>query len=234
MQIRRPKNFFSEHCFPQLQKETTNLNELRQQSSVRWLRESPYLYFTGHDKDKFNQFEGALKTIESTRVGRNLIDCIDTIARFKGERIDIVLNTNKLGVAPHDAANTENGRGTGSILYCNFTEVEWLHGSCSEDEKMKFLASVLFHELTHVFHNLAGERVRVISTEQGDERWPELLHEEARTVGLGSFNNEVLTENAFRAEIGLPAREDYGFDTITVFNDDTAMIALRRRVHIFP
>ncbi|WP_249818028.1 M91 family zinc metallopeptidase, partial [Escherichia coli] len=65
---------------------------------------------------------------------------------------------------------------------------------------------VLFHELLHVYHNAVGERVRIISNKN---IYLPNIHEEARTVGLGSFRKELMTENKLREEMGLPRRSTY-------------------------
>ncbi|WP_196788205.1 M91 family zinc metallopeptidase [Burkholderia cepacia] len=177
-----------------------SVDELRKQSGVRWLRDSPYLYFVGNDAATFRQLETALKRIESTRTGQILINCIDAAARRKQERLDIVLNSTRLGVIANNSADSENGRGTGSELHCNFKEAEWMDGSSSAKDEVDFIASVLFHELVHVLHNLTGERVRITPCDKEIPKWPELLHEEARTVGLGAFSGEELSETEHRAD----------------------------------
>jgi len=215
------------------QESHASVDELRKQSGARWLHDSPYLYFMGNDAATFRQFETALKRIESTSTGQILINCIDDAARRKQERLDIVLNSTRLGVIANNSADAENGRGTGSELHCNFKEAEWMGGSGSAEDKIDFTASLLFHELVHVFHNFTGERVRVTPSDKEISNWPELLHEEARTVGLGTFSDEELSENAFRAEIGLPARKSYSHDSATILNDDTAMVGFQRH-RLFP
>ena len=45
------------------------------------------------------------------------------------------------------------------------------------------------------FHNLNGERLKVESSRPESQKYSPLLLEEARTVGLGAFSEEVLSEN---------------------------------------
>ena len=62
---------------------------------------------------------------------------------------------------------------------------------------MDFHAIIVFHELLHVFHNLNGERLKVESSRPELQKHSPLLLEEARTVGLGVFSEEELSEINF-------------------------------------
>jgi len=65
----------------------------------------------------------------------------------------------------------------------------------------------LAHELIHAFHSLSGDLRKAygggLSADSG------LLHEEARTVGLGIYANTRISENAFRRRAGLALRTYY-------------------------
>jgi hypothetical protein len=212
--------------------EYVDFDEMRSRSRIRWLHDSPYLAFFGTDIGAFKKFEDGLEIITSTRTGSALIDCIDAVARLKQETLDVHLNTTQLGVIPHDPQDAANGKGTGSILFCDFTVAEEYY-EASEAEKPDVGAAALFHELIHAYHNLTGERIRIVPTDQFKERWPELMHEEARTVGLGRFMNEELSENTFRAEIGLPRRTKYASHGATIYDDDTASLGVQTQ-RLFP
>jgi hypothetical protein len=67
---------------------------------------------------------------------------------------------------------------------------------------------VLAHELIHALHHLSGTAYEeVINVPgQGDVR-----REEIWTTGLGVYANTRISENKFRAEVGLPQRTHYEF-----------------------
>ncbi|EHW5106619.1 T3SS effector protein NleD, partial [Escherichia coli] len=103
--------------------------------------------------------------------------------------------------------------------HCNLNAVEYL---CGEGiSVVDFHATIVFHELLHVFHNLNGERLKVESSRPESQKYSPLLLEEARTVGLGAFSEEVLSENKFREEIGMPRRTSYPHDSALIHDDNT-------------
>lgn len=67
----------------------------------------------------------------------------------------------------------------------------------------------LAHELIHCLHYVTGTCHRIpaltfdLTVDSG------LAEEEARTTGLFPFDNEPLSENAFRRAFGLPSRTEY-------------------------
>ncbi|MFD1968150.1 M91 family zinc metallopeptidase [Trinickia caryophylli] len=204
-----------------------DLKDARRRSRVKWLRESRNVFIEGSDAAAFEQFEAALGIVESAPVGRTLLDCIDATATLKRQRVDVFLDGHLLGVIPHVQKDADNGKGTGSELHCNFSVAQ--SPGVSSADRLKSDAAVLFHELVHVFHNLLGERIRVAPNDAQNPLWPALLHEEARTVGLGSFSQEALSENAFRHQIGLARRPHYSHDAAIIYDDDTAVVRMQRR-----
>lgn len=62
---------------------------------------------------------------------------------------------------------------------------------------------ILGHELIHALHTLGG------STNYGEERLSTNAIEETRTIGLGPWKDDVLTENGLRSEWGLRLRETF-------------------------
>ncbi|SUG38939.1 Uncharacterised protein [Salmonella enterica subsp. arizonae] len=94
---------------------------------------------------------------------------------------------------------------------------------------MDFHACIVFHELLHVLHNLNGERLKVESSQPESQTHYPFLLEEARTVGLGSFSEEVLSENKFREEIGVPRRTFYPRDPYLIHDDNTVTQGLQRK-----
>jgi hypothetical protein len=85
----------------------------------------------------------------------------------------------------------ENGSGTVAKVYFTNAIRKMQSGLVSPP----FVA--LAHELIHAIHSLKGEKEAVIA------------NEEARTVGLGQYANERISENALRAEAGLALRTVY-------------------------
>jgi hypothetical protein len=73
----------------------------------------------------------------------------------------------------------------------------------TRDENALILEAVVFaHELIHAWRMMAGRRVVTSGWE-----------EEAMTTGIGPFSGWRMTENAFRAELGLKARTSYANPT---------------------
>lgn len=69
----------------------------------------------------------------------------------------------------------------------------------------------LGHELIHCLHYLTADCYRkindVVTLDPGKDSG--LAEEEARTVGLGPYKDEALSENAIRAAFGEPKRTEY-------------------------
>jgi hypothetical protein len=82
---------------------------------------------------------------------------------------------------------------------------------------------VLAHELIHAWHGMSGmmELKDKQTITAPDGRTYELAREEAFTVGLGSYANTRISENAIRAEHRLPRRTYYA-----TANDFTAFAPL--------
>ncbi|MBR0681010.1 hypothetical protein GXW74_10970 [Roseomonas eburnea] len=62
---------------------------------------------------------------------------------------------------------------------------------------------ILGHELIHAMHSLTGMVTRTRN------RWDDKAVEEARTIGLGPWEGEPLTENGLRDEWGLRPRRTF-------------------------
>lgn len=150
------------------------------------------------------RFKNAIEKLNKTKSGSELLDAINKLTLFKKLPLTIDLNSSDLGVIPDDMKLASDFKGSGSRAYINFEHpgVNRDDGISSCDKDCILLA----HELIHVYPNLVGERVSVY--DQTNKYSPN-LHEEARTVGLGSFRNEIITENRIREELGLPRRLQY-------------------------
>ncbi|WP_174889627.1 M91 family zinc metallopeptidase [Candidatus Williamhamiltonella defendens] len=198
----------------------TDIQSLVKKSSVNWIKNNHQLSFDGTNKNIYQRLEKALDKIESTETGKELLNCIESVSRLKSEKLIIRLDSTELGVTAHCAENAENFRGTGSYLHCNLNSVQ--EESIGKGiEQTELDACIVFHELLHVFHNLNGERLKVAVFQPEVETYSPFLLEEARTVGLGSFSEEVFSENKFREEIGIPRRVSYAHESSLIHDDNT-------------
>lgn len=170
------------------------------------------------------RFKSALIKLDGTIIGKELIRALNILTTFKKIIITIDLDSSNTGVIPDDIDNASNFKGCGSTLMINFDHngIKRNDGVSVQDKD----CIVLFHELLHVYHNAVGERVRVISN---DDIYSPNLHEEARTVGLGSFRKDLMTENKLREEMGLPRRSAY--DSV---NDRDEIVTFRGTFNLFP
>jgi T3SS secreted effector NleD len=155
------------------------------------------------------------------------LDCIELTSRLKSEKLAIYLNSGKLEVIAHCDIAAENSRGTGSDFHCNLNAVEYPCGLGIS--LVDFHACIVFHELVHVFHNLNGERLKVESSKPESQTHSPFLIEEARTVGLGAFSEEILSENKFREEIGMPRRTSYPHDSSLIHDDNAVTLGFQRK-----
>ncbi|MDC9580023.1 M91 family zinc metallopeptidase [Xenorhabdus sp. PR6a] len=209
----------------------TNIENKVRNSPVQWIRNNQQLSFQGNNLSLYQSFEKAIQKIESTPTGKTLLDCIKSISCLKSEKLIIDLSLYQLCVKPHRIPDAHNHRGTGSVFYCNLTKAAPL---CESGMQLPdFYACIVFHELLHVLHNLNGERLVVMSSGLRTQMVPKILLEEARTVGLGRFSSETLSENKFREEIHVPRRTFYQHDPMTIHDDNTGSIGFgsQKRLH---
>ncbi len=183
-----------------------NLAECRKTSDVSLIRYCENLIFKDSNFIQFLRFNGAMDLVNSTDSGRILLNCIETLLQFKSEKLVVYLTSPILGAKPLCSEDAVNGRGTGSDLHCNF-ELTGLRPDLGLGmEERQLHAVILYHELVHVLHNLQGERIDIFPADGiKDNRLP-LWEEEFRTVGLGTFIAEEISENKFRGELGVPLR----------------------------
>ncbi|WP_213076526.1 M91 family zinc metallopeptidase, partial [Escherichia coli] len=170
------------------------------------------------------RFKLALNKLSGTVIGKELIKTLNILTTFKKINILIDLNSSDTGVVPDDIDDASNFRGCGSTLMINFNHdgITRNDGISAQDKD----CIVLFHELLHVYHNAVGEKVRIISNKN---IYSPNLHEEARTVGLGSFRKDLMTENKLREEMGLPRRSTY-----YSVNDQDEILTFRGTFNLFP
>ena len=212
---------------PSSSNSATDVQSLVKMSSVLWIKNNQQLYFHGTDHKIYQQLEAAIDKIESTDTGRTLLNGIELTSRLKSKELVIYLNSAELAVIAHCNTDAENSRGTGSDFHCNLNAVEYPCGLGIS--LVDFHACIVFHELLHVFHNLNGERLKVESSHPESQTHSPLLLEEARTVGLGAFSEEVLSENKFREEIGMPRRTSYPHDSSLIHDDNTVTQEFQRK-----
>ncbi|MEQ5117739.1 M91 family zinc metallopeptidase [Morganella morganii] len=182
-----------------------NLAECRKTSDVSLIRYCENLIFKDSNFIQFLRFNGAMGLVNSTDSGRKLLNDIETLLQFKSEKLVVYLTSLELGTVPHQVKDAENGCGTGADLHCNFNSAEYRNGEGLSEKQ--FHATVLYHELVHVLHCLRGECIQDISADLAEGHIPSYKEaEEDRTIGIGAFTSEAISENIFRAEIGVPLR----------------------------
>ncbi|AWC95230.1 TPA: T3SS effector protein NleD [Morganella morganii subsp. morganii] len=182
-----------------------NLAECRKTSDVSLIRYCENLVFKDSNFTQFLRFNGAMGLVNSTDSGRILLNCIETLLQFKSEKLMVYLASPELGTVPHQVKDAENGRGTGADLHCNFNLAEHRNGEGLSEKQ--FHAAILYHELVHVLHCLRGECIHDISADSSEDLLPSYKEaEEDRTIGIGAFTSEAISENIFRTEIGVPLR----------------------------
>jgi len=196
-----------------------DIEEVRRNSDVALLRDASWMHFAETASDKIERFERALAQIEATEIGKLLLECLDAASKQNDRHLTVFFRDARLGVEPHSPEGASNGRGTYSNLYCN------LDDGGVEGGLTPGISDVLklFHELVHVYHNVIGERVLVQAADPDQAQFPHLLHEEARTVGLGMFRDEQLCENRLRSEIGVQPRASATSGDWVSYDDDTAI-----------
>jgi hypothetical protein len=91
---------------------------------------------------------------------------------------------------PFDQLAADNGNGT--VCFMNFSNAQIFTNKGEKADPYIVLA----HELIHSLHCLSGNR-----TENPDE--------DSRTIGLGKWVNEALSENAIRTQYRLPLRSQF-------------------------
>lgn len=203
-------------------------------SFIPWIRDHRRMIFFGDNRVRFDAF---LKTLEyiytQTEVGCNLIKTIDKVSRTRRKILYIDLESDKITVTPIKFDDAGNFRGTDCLLRCNFNAAAAFKAPDMVQET--FNASILFHELVHVYHMFNGERIIVKGTQSSHNHKFNRIIEEARTTGLGSFATEIFSENQFRRELGLPLRKFYQTDPTGingVHDDNTLTIdGVRRPLH---
>lgn len=176
------------------------------------------------DEINGTRFKLALIKLKETIIGKQLIETLNVLTSFKRINILIDLNSSDTGVIPDNLDNASNYRGCGSTLMINFN-----HEGVNRNDgitKQEKDCIMLFHELVHVYHNAVGERIKIISKK---DIYSPNLHEEARTVGLGSFRHYNMSENKLREEMGLPRRINY-----YSVNDSDEILSFNRRHSLFP
>jgi hypothetical protein len=211
-----------------------------------WCHDHPGLFVANKDNTFFTRVCDDLRTLNSTNVGQRLLTSISH--RWKGvgqKQVRNILEEDTIWVRIEDAGSEHGteaqdaykptgvrsrpqgkrnfglkGRGTGvTVQYC--TGPGWLekYTTYLGVKTPPFVA--LAHELIHALHSLSGDNRGLYATSDTsvDADWK---HEEARTVGLGIYRDNPMSENALRDELRLPRRETYNKDP---FDGMTSSIA---------
>lgn len=162
----------------------------------------------------------ALNTIRSRPIGKALLKTITAKCQMDSDRKDMKVVIVEAGEGMDNEQSAFNkgdavrvpgqsdfcafvaGKGSGSTVYWNPEESQ-VKGVVTRP----FLS--LAHELIHAMHDLHGD---LVGLPKGPMKDPTSgrAHEEARTVGLGIYDDEPICENAIRKEHNIGARTSYG------------------------
>ncbi len=194
-----------------------------------WLK-GPHIGFNANTAPvRTERVTAALALMATTPIGLELLKVLESVALQKHERLTLFPDTATLGVVPVEEANISNGVGTSSELFCNLDDVMDVVGNLTQPQ---FDACIMFHELVHVYHNFLGECTQIVAAD-GTETEDRFLYEEARTVGLGRFRDELVSENLFREQLGVERRIQYAHEEAIIADDDTVMKKFSKE-YLFP
>lgn len=205
------------------------LAELKRNSSVPWLRENANFGLTTGSEAQFRCLEHMVRCISTTRVGSDLLQSVAHEARRRDKTLEIFLNAEKFCVDPLDVRNISNGVGTSASLLCKLAESSTFQPETPTGPQLQHHAVSLFVTLLSCLHMLKGNVIDAHAHDSLAHQWPHFMRERARLCGLGSFRNEPLSENAFRAELGMPRRTEVSTRDYTLHDDDTVSVNGERR-----
>jgi hypothetical protein len=159
------------------------------------------------------QTVAALDALAKTRTGKAILAAVAKAGREgHAVTIDVGLAASTVPDAPTAAAPAatrhesgrcvveRRGKGTGSTIYLSPLMEAFIPNfhDCFPP------AVVIGHELIHAVRNARGESL-VGEKLAGNAT----SHEEARAIGVGPYADARVSENALRAELGLPLRRDH-------------------------
>ncbi len=185
----------------------------------------------------------ALLTINEVEIGKTLLELIRVNVLRRGKLKLVTYPSKNMSTRIDNGcnhANLSNGVGISPILFCDFSFLDTLKPHTTPFNPLnRFLdrnkpqttffnqlnqkqsdACSIFHELVHVYHALIGEHTTV-QFPPNNPLQTSNLYEEARTVGLGSFKNEPISENKYREEAHLPRRAMYETPNGYILDNDT-------------
>jgi hypothetical protein len=185
-----------------------------------WDENHPGIYVDQCSADLTAKVTQHLNTIRSGGIGRDLLDLISKRCQGIGRGTSTLDRQTVIIVptaddrprtkstqrdrevaqdAPPGSVVRLSGGGTGAVVrYDPDRAYEAVGGILTP----AYIA--LAHELIHALHGLSGDLLEEYSWEtQG------ALREEARTVGIGPYCQQRISENAIRKERGLPLRQYY-------------------------
>jgi hypothetical protein len=182
--------------------------ELQSTSRVPELRDSSWLQNFVSDPQQFRRFENAMESVLKTKSGRQLFNEIDREATQR----NLVVQTNYNADMPttvglpkgEPESDSTNGKGGDAIWFMNYGEDTDDHIKKGlNDDQLDSINTM--HEMRHVLSRLTGTQL----FEESNVNGVLALNEEHRAVGVGPYRDEPLSENAYRAEAGLPQRPFY-------------------------
>lgn len=190
------------------------------------------------------RFKNSLIIINRTQVGKTLLELIRINTRIRGKVKTETFTKKTASVGPvigcEFMKHSFNGVGQSPILYINL-EVHNEKVSYARDYKDFFNkmsiedadSCILFHELTHVYHQLIGQSIKIQVPSFAKEYFHPNTYEEARTTGLGQFRTEEISENSYREERNLQRRTRYTH-LYSIINDDDTLTLINNKNITFP
>lgn len=188
-------------------------------------------YWHNAEINNIKRLKNGLLAMTETEIGRTLLKLVQLNLARRHARINISVVSNGMSAfplndfpgpdfKPTDPLFIENikksGNGVGVVPSLLLDPS--FRGDAFNDQDYN---CSIFHELVHVYHCLIGESAWVqFSKHHSLKSVRPTVYEEARTVGLGRFRDEEISENKYREELKLPRRKEYDMGTTIVGDDD--------------
>jgi Effector protein len=192
-----------------------------------------YLKAMGEAAQFKQQYMGYMQDLVKTPAGLQMLETLDqSKTATKIERADPGNgNATKADESADSLVQPDgsHGKGTSSQIWADPTAKEWDAESChgvqpwmADRPRFGF-----YHELVHAYHNSRGDaavsehgRGQTLCSDPHDIPWP-IVQTEWQTAGLGPYAGGQVSENAIRAQMGVPPRPTYSGGTYEDWNQQT-------------
>ena len=184
-----------------------------------WDNAHPGIYIESDNATFFSDATRALNRIREGRAGAAMLKAIAARSLMSDETLTVTIvfdeyeqgSAATANITGFVRCNTELGRTQEEIDFSDYVAgegssvtVRW-HNTDRPYESGHKVAPfiVLAHEMVHAYHYIHGAAYRPEGDLESMSREGQFEiedHEEARTVGLGGYSNEAISENAIRHE----------------------------------